>query len=714
MSAQTIQLSMPEPDIALLTFDTPDKGANVLSRSVLDELSTHLDELEKQELAGLIIISGKPGIFIAGADLREFVESLDVDEEHVVALCRRGQDLFARLSKTPFVTVAAIDGICVGGGAEFASWCDRRIMSDNPKTEFGFPEVKLGLFPGWGGTVRGPRIVGLANAVEMITSGESIDGRAAFDMGWAADIVSVEQLMSAAINLVRSEQTHQDYLDDRKVWSQPIEIPETELGFLGVTASALIGQQTKGQYPAPQAALELMLESSMASAEPACQMEAERMVKLFGTPVNASLLNVFFLTDRNKKDSGIERSGVSSRKVNRVAVIGSGIMGSGISAANIKRGIPLTLTDAAHDALARGGRTTLEEAAFDRKLKGPNVERTLELAPLLNLTTSDSELAENDLVIEAIVENGDVKKKLFARIEPLLAPGAILASNTSTIPITQLATGLAHPERFCGIHFFNPVRRMKLVEVIRGEQTADETIATAVAYAKRIGKMPVVVNDGPGFLVNRLLLPYMNEALELLSEGAEIKAIERAAKAFGMPMGPIELYDLAGLDTAVYAGRTMWEAFPERIVASPLLPAMVKAKRLGRKTGVGFYSYQNRKQRPEPDPSLAQVIAPYIRQQGEFTGEQITPRLFLPMLLEATRVLEDKIVRDPRDIDLSLIFGLGFPPFKGGLMFWADTVGAATILEMLKPLQEVGPRMEPTALLTEMAASGSKFYSAAA
>jgi enoyl-CoA hydratase/carnithine racemase len=293
MSAQTIQLSMPESDIALLTFDTPNKGANVLSRSVLAELETHLDELEKQDLAGLVIISGKPGIFIAGADLREFVESQGVDEQQVVGMCRRGQELFARLSKTSFVTVAAIDGICVGGGAELASWCDRRIMSDNPKTEFGFPEVKLGLFPGWGGTVRAPRIVGLGNAVEMITSGESVDARAAFEMGWAADIVPADQLQSAAINLVRAEQARQEYRRDREAWSLPIEIPEMELGFLGVTASAVIRQQTKGQYPAPQAALEVMLESSMVPADVACQMEAERMAKLFGTSVNASLLNVF-------------------------------------------------------------------------------------------------------------------------------------------------------------------------------------------------------------------------------------------------------------------------------------------------------------------------------------------------------------------------------------------------------------------------------------
>jgi 3-hydroxyacyl-CoA dehydrogenase/enoyl-CoA hydratase/3-hydroxybutyryl-CoA epimerase/3-hydroxyacyl-CoA dehydrogenase/enoyl-CoA hydratase/3-hydroxybutyryl-CoA epimerase/enoyl-CoA isomerase len=252
---------------------------------------------------------------------------------------------------------------------------------------------------------------------------------------------------------------------------------------------------------------------------------------------------------------------------------------------------------------------------------------------------------------------------------------------------------------------------MKLVEVIRGEQTSDETVATAVAYAKRIGKSPIVVNDGPRFLVNRLLLPYMNESLELIAEGAPIPEIERTAKKFGMPMGPITLYDVVGLDTAFYAGRTMWEAFPDRIAPSPILPGLVKAGRLGQKSGAGFFSYKNTKKRGQPDPQLAEFIEPYVKPKPRgFTQEKLTARLFLPMLLEATRVLQDRIVRDVRDIDLGLIFGLGFPPFKGGLLFWADTLGAAKIVEMLKPFAELGARMKPTPLLEKMAAEGGKFY----
>lgn len=711
-SNSTISLSYPETDIALLTLDMPGKGANILSRPVLQELSEVLDEVEQRDdLAGLIVISAKPGIFIAGADLREFAASLDTPPEETVKLCRMGQDLFARLSKTPFVTVAAIDGICVGGGAELATWCDRRVVTDNPKTEIGFPEVKLGLFPGWGGTARIPRMVGISNAVEMITSGNSIDADEAFAMGLVEDRVATDGLMEAALRMIRLESETKAYQSDRTRWSGPLTISETELGFLGATASAVIQKETKGHYPAPLAALEVMLGAAGADIETACQMEAEGMAGLFGSPINASLLNVFFLTDRNKKDTGIESENVTAQKFESVAVIGAGIMGAGIAGANLRRQIPVTISDANSEALAKGVAGVLEEVSYNKKLKKADVSRAVEFAPMLNGTDSDAEVAKCDLVIEAVVENVDVKKQIFGRLEPQLREDAVLASNTSTIPITKLAESLQRPEKFCGIHFFNPVRKMKLVEVIRGEKTSDETIASAVAYSKKLGKFPIVVNDGPGFLVNRLLLPYMNEALELVAEGAEIKRIEQVAKSFGMPMGPITLYDMVGLDTALYAGRTMWEAFPDRIAASPILPALVKAGRLGQKSGAGFFSYQNRKKRAQPDPELSQFIEPCLKdEQKSFTKDEIETRLFLPMLLEATRILDEKIVRDARDVDLGLIFGVGFPPFKGGLLFWADTLGAEKIVERLKPHEALGERMKTTSLLEHMAKENRKFY----
>lgn len=711
MADATIRLSYPESDIALLLLDAPNKGANVLSQSVLEELAAHLDTLEKRtDLAGLIIRSGKPGSFIAGADLREFAAAKDVTPEFTQQMCTRGRTLFQRLSNLPFVTVAAIDGVCLGGGAELALWCDRRIMTTSPKAQFGMPEVKLGLFPGWGGTARAPRIVGLSNAVELISGGESIDGKAAQAMGLASDVVANDQLDAAAAALVRQEQKSGQYKLDRQRWSQPINISETELMFLGATASAYIQQQTKGQYPAPLAALEVMLGAAQVDLETACQMEAEGMAQLFGTPINRALINVFFLADRNKKDPGVDRTDLKPRPIQSVSVVGAGIMGSSIAAVCVKRNLPVAITDVSPQGLAKGVQTILEEVSYNKATKGPDVKRAFEFAPLVNGTTSDAELAASDLVIEAVVENEKIKKEFFQRIEPQLRDEAILASNTSTIPIEKLAAGLKRPDRFCGIHFFNPVRKMPLVEVIRGPQTSDETVVTAVGFAKAVGKSPIVVYDGPGFLVNRALFPYLAESLELILDGVPIDQIERCAKSFGMPMGPITLYDVIGLDTAFYAGAVMYEAFPDRCVASPLMVAMVKEKRLGQKTGVGFYSYKEKKDRGRPDPTLQPILDRLVRKHDKLSDEQVTERLFFPMLLESTRILEEKKVRDPRDIDLALIYGIGFPPHKGGLLFWADSIGAAKIVERLKPYHEFGPRLQPTPLLLELAKSGKRFY----
>lgn len=717
----TLSLSYPETDIGVLTIGDPQTSANILSRQVLDSLEQLLDELDRRkDMAGLVIRSGKPGMFIAGADLKEFATWLDAPREEVTSFCRRGQQLFGRFAKSPYVTIAAIDGICVGGGAELAVWCDRRILTTRSETGFGFPEVKLGLFPGWGGTARTPRMVGLANAVELVTSGETIDARAAAVMGLANDVVETSQangsdpLLVAAIAMIRAEQKSKEFERDRERWSQPVAISETELGFLGATASAYIQQQTKGHYPAPLAALELMLNAAGVDLETACQMEADEFPKLFGSSVNRALLNVFFLRDRSKKNGGVAAD-VTPRKITAAGVVGAGVMGQGIAAANVKRGIPVALMDTDPTAIARGVQGVLNEVSYNKQIKGPDVKRAVELAPLVNGTSSDIEVSHADIIVEAIIEKPEAKQHLFARLEPLLKDETILCSNTSTIPITQLAAGLEHPERFCGLHFFNPVRQMPLVEVIRGKQTSDATIVTAAAYARTLGKSPIVMNDGPGFLVNRLLLPYMNEATLLLQEGASIKEIERAAKDFGMPMGPITLYDVVGIDVAVHAGRTMAAAFPDRVVAAAIVERLFELGRIGQKGGKGFFDYGPAKGGKPPRGTDSSEVAQLIEscRQGEkrkFSQEEITERLFLPMLVEATRVLEDKIVTDVRDVDLGLIMGIGFPPFRGGLFFWADQVGAAKIVEKLKKYSSLGKRFEITGMLSDVAGRGGRFY----
>jgi 3-hydroxyacyl-CoA dehydrogenase/enoyl-CoA hydratase/3-hydroxybutyryl-CoA epimerase/3-hydroxyacyl-CoA dehydrogenase/enoyl-CoA hydratase/3-hydroxybutyryl-CoA epimerase/enoyl-CoA isomerase len=455
-----------------------------------------------------------------------------------------------------------------------------------------------------------------------------------------------------------------------------------------------------------------MLGAAGVDVEAACEMEAVEFPKLFGSPVNRALLNVFFLHDRNKKIAG---AAASPRKITSAGIVGAGVMGQGIAAANVKRGIAVALMDANQEALNRGVKGVLNEVSYNKQIKGADVQRAVELAPLINGTLSDIELSHSDIVIEAIIEQPEAKKHLFARIEPLMKDETVLASNTSTIPITQLAEGLEHPDRFCGIHFFNPVRQMPLVEVIRSRKTNDVTIATAVTYARTLGKSPIVMNDGPGFLVNRLLLPYMNEAVLLLCEGAEIAAVDRAAKSFGMPMGPITLYDVVGIDVAVHAGRTMAEAFPDRVVPVKLVQQLVERGRIGQKAGKGFFDYGPPKSGKPPrgtdSPEVAKLIES-CRTGGpqKFSTEQLIDRLFLPMLVEATRVIDDGIVTDVRDVDLGLILGIGFPPFKGGLFFWADTVGAAKIVEKLNQYAALGKRYEPTEMLAKLAARGGKFY----
>lgn len=721
--ASSVHVTLEDGGIALVTLDVPGRSANVLSSAVLDELESVLDQwLAKNDLAGLILRSGKPGSFIVGADVKEFAAAAGkLSRDQVIALAHRGRRLFQRLSQCPMVTVVAIDGVCVGGGAELAIWCDRRVMADHPRTQFGFPEVKLGMFPGWGGTVRTPKIIGLSNAVELICSGDSVGTDQAYKMGLADDVVPPDRLLEAARQLVQAEAQLQNFLRDRQRWLQPEPLSDEELNFLAATASAYLQQQTKGQYPAPLAALEVMLSNARETdLEAACRREAEGFAELFGTPVNRALINLFLLSDRNKKDPGIAAEAaqrVQPRTVQRVGVVGAGIMGSGIAAACLRRGLSTVITDARPDALERAIPQILQEAAYDRQAGAASLDKTLELSGRLDAAVRDEPFADCDLVIEAVVENPKVKREVFGRLENVLRDDALLATNTSTIPIARLAEGLRHPQRFLGIHFFNPVRKMQLVEVIRGPQTSDEAVAAAVALAKGLKKSPVVVQDGPGFLVNRLLFPYMNEALLLLEQGAPIEAVDKAARQFGMPMGPITLFDVVGLDTALYAGGVLAEAYPDRIVQSPLLSRLVEAGRLGQKSGAGFFAYPPDKKGKSPkgvaDPAVEKdFLAPLVTQRKQFTMQQLQDRLFLPMLLEASRAVQEQVVRDPRDVDLALVLGIGFPPFKGGLLYWADSLGAAAIVEKLKPYQALGPRFAPTELLLELARTGNTFYPA--
>lgn len=694
-------------DIVAVTITVPGHRQNVMTEAFLEELGQLLDSLERQPPRGLLLASGRPGSFLAGADIERIDRLWELPEAAVKGLCDRGRQLLARLSKAAWPSVAVIAGDCVGGGLELALACDLRVATDTRETRLAAPEVKLGLLPGWGGTVRLPRLIGPGPASELVVTGEPVTGPRALTLGLVDACVSPVAAVPTALQLLEWAIADGRHHQRRQRQTAAIPLDDAEREFLEATTAALILSRTGGHYPAPLMAIETMLRGCALPAAEAAVIESEAFARLARTAVARQLVRVFRLRQRNRRDSGLaaaaEESAAEPLAIAAPAVIGAGIMGAGIVARHLRSGFSTTLVDIEADALARAVPGILDEAAWDRQRGAADQERALKLAGRLLPATSLAAAATADLVIESVIERTDLKRRVLAEIEATVPASTIICTNTSTNPIATLAEPLTDPSRFCGMHFFNPVRRMMLVEVVRGPATSDATVATVVAHAKRLGKSPVVVQDSPGFLVNRVLSPYLHEAVELLREGIDPARIDRLSRRFGMPLGPLELYDMVGLDTAFYAGLVMASAFGDRIDASPLIPAFVKAGRLGRKTGRGFYRYRGvgHDARLETvDEALAGTLEPYRLPDRAATDGEITDRLFLPMLLEALRVLDEGIVRDACDIDLAVIYALGFPAFRGGLLAWGDSLGAAEILRRLERFADLGPRMTPPASLS--------------
>jgi 3-hydroxyacyl-CoA dehydrogenase/enoyl-CoA hydratase/3-hydroxybutyryl-CoA epimerase/3-hydroxyacyl-CoA dehydrogenase/enoyl-CoA hydratase/3-hydroxybutyryl-CoA epimerase/enoyl-CoA isomerase len=712
MTAPSPALRLETRDgVGIVTFDQPGSRANTLGQAVLGELEALLAELNRRnDLTGLVLRSGKPGMFIAGADLKE-LGGARPDPEQARRVVKRGLDVIAGFEKLPFPTVAAIDGSCMGGGLELAMGCDYRLASTSPKTELGLPEVKVGLFPGWGGTQRLSRLVGPNIAAEMICSGEPARADRARQIGLVWDVVPAERLTDEAVALVQWAASDAGWKEARHRKQQPVGLTEEQASFAFAVARGQVMAKTGGQYPAPLAALDAIQKGCNLPLEEGIAVETEKFVPLVGSPVSRNLIAVFFQTTRLAKDTGSADATVQARPVRQVGVVGAGIMGAGIAGAHVRRGVPALMLDTVPAALEKGIANITKSLMGRVQIGRMSAAEAADSLAKLSTGQAIQALADRDVVIEAIVENEEAKVKLYAEIEKVLPPGAILASNTSTISITRMAKSVAEPARFAGMHFFNPVDRMQLVEVIRGEKTSDETVVTLVALARRIGKTPIVVRDCPGFLVNRILFPYINESLLLLEEGVPPRALDKAATAFGMPMGPVTLNDVVGLDTSLYAGQVVNSAFADRAVPTRILNELVSAGRLGQKSGAGFYSYA-KGSRGADDPALAGILAKCRRPGGraDLSAEEIQDRLFLPMLTEATRVLAEGIVREPGDVDMGLILGIGFPPFRGGILRWADTLGIPTVLQKLKKYEALGPRFAPTEMLRRLAAEGRGFY----
>jgi 3-hydroxyacyl-CoA dehydrogenase/enoyl-CoA hydratase/carnithine racemase len=705
--------------IVVLSFAVPEHRQNVLTPGALADLAAVWDDLEAAGGAGLprgvVIRSARPGSFFAGADLGRLEGLAAMPAAEIERLCDAGRGLFARLSRAAWPSVAVIDGVCLGGGLELALACDFRVATDEPHTSLGLPEVKLGLLPGWGGTVRLPRLIGPGPAVEFAVSGEPVDGPTAARLGLVDACVPAAATLESARRLVERQAVDPGIVAARRRrQAEPVALDPQEREFLEATAAAVILGRTGGHYPAPPAILRTILAGADVAADAAARIESRAFADLARTPVSTNLVRVFRSGERNRRDPGVAAIDAAAEppRVAAPAVVGAGIMGAGIAAAHLRAGFGVSLVDASAEAIATGVPAILEEAAWDRATKRTDPARALELAGRVAAGTRLAAIAGADFVVESVTERPDVKRQVLAEIERTVGPVAIIATNTSTNPIARLAEALGEPARFCGLHFFNPVRRMTLVEVVRGPATSDATVAAAVAHAKHLGKCPIVVRDGPGFLVNRVLMPYLHEAVEMVRAGVAPERVDRAARGFGMPMGPIELYDMIGLDTAFYAGLVLNAAFGDRIEASPVIPALVKAGLLGRKSGAGFYRYHAGGAKPRlagPDPAAAEIVARYALPARAETDRTIVDRLLLPMLLEALRALDEGIVRDPRDVDLAVIHALGFPPFRGGLFAWADGLGAAEVVRRLEPLADLGPRMLPTARLLTVARDGGRF-----
>jgi len=706
-----LKLDVLKDGIALITFDQPGSRANTLGQAVLVDFDAVLRQVESRtDVRGLIFQSGKPGMFIAGADLKELGSAED-NPEQTRKWVEYGLAIIARFEALPYPTVAVIDGACMGGGLEVALGFDYRLAGTNPKTELGFPEVKIGLYPGWGGTQRLTRLIGPNLAIELICTGDAVKADKAKTLGIVFDTVPSERLQEEALRLLDWSRQSEDWRQARRRKQQPVGLSEEQLTFTYAVARGQVLSKTKGQFPAPLAALDAIVKGCNLPLDEGLKVETNGFVPLVGSPISKNLIAIFFMTQRLQKDPGVADPSIQPRAVERVGVLGAGIMGAGIAGAHLRRSVPVLMLDSEAKALEKGVASIAKVMQSRIEIGKMTAEDMLKAMTLLNTTQTLAMMSERDVVIEAVVENEAVKTETYRQLQSILKPEAILASNTSTISISRMAQATARPEQFAGMHFFNPVDRMQLVEVIRGERTSDQTVVTLVALAKRIGKSPIVVRDCPGFLVNRILFPYLNESLVLLEEGADPRALDKAATAFGMPMGPVTLNDLVGLDTSLYAGQVVNRAFADRAKDSRILQELVKAGRLGQKSGAGFYSYA-KGSRGQDDPAFAAILEKCRTGKRNIDQEEIADRLFLPMLTEASRVLMEGIVRAPADVDMGLILGIGFPPQRGGLLRWADSLGMPNVLAKLKRYESLGPRFQPTEQMRQLAATNKGFYGA--
>jgi 3-hydroxyacyl-CoA dehydrogenase/enoyl-CoA hydratase/3-hydroxybutyryl-CoA epimerase len=693
--------------LATLTFDSPDRKVNVFTRAAFQELERVIEELAgRKDIGCLILLSGKPGNFIAGADVEEIARVTDPVEAE--AGSRVGHRLFSAWEGLPFPTVAAIRGVCLGGGLEISLASTYRVASDRPDTRMGLPEVRLGILPGWGGSTRLPRRIGIAEALDLILTGRTVAGRKALKLGLIdallPDARFLDQVRDFALARLDTPRRQEGGAGFKELLLEKNPVGRKIL-FDQARKKTL--ETTHGHYPAPLRAIEVVRVGIEDGPRAGFDAEARAVAELATSRTAKNLIHVFRLTEDAKKENGLP--GAAPREVHATAVLGAGVMGGGIAQLiAAETDLPVRMKDVNDGALASGMQHVAQlftKQVERRRLTQPEARRKMShILPTLDYTG----FGRADLVVEAIVENMSVKQDVFAETAKHVAEGAVLASNTSSLSIAGIGARTPHRERVVGMHFFNPVHKMPLVEVIAPEGGDPAAVNTVFAFTRKLGKTPVLVKDTPGFLVNRLLMFYSTEALWLLDAGYKIEDLDRAMTDWGMPMGPMALTDEVGIDVATKVAHILHDAFSERLPLPGWLDRAPQSGRLGAKNRKGFYLYEGR-ERKGPDPSVYPLLGLQPRVENPEPGA-IVDRMVLPMVNEAARCLEEGVVRSAADLDLSLIFGTGFPPFRGGLCRWADQEGLGRILATLERLEtSVGDRFRPSDALHKTAEAGG-FY----
>ncbi len=696
-----------------LQFDQPDSKANVFTESALTELDRVTQDLAaRKDIKGVVVTSAKAEIFIAGADL-SLIKGLDTIDK-ALAGCTAGQQAIHRFSKLPFETVAAIGGACLGGGFELALACKKRIASDSKGVKIGLPEVNLGILPGFGGSVRLPRLIPLMGALDLILSGKQLDGTRAYKAGCVDAVLPLQDFNERAVIWAKANYGK----PGRRVHTFMTRLMEMAplRGYVFSQArksvdKTLAKMSAKGKMPAPYRILDLLADIHGLDVEEALKREAKAFSLLAVTPVSKRIIELFQLTEGVKKWNGVGPE-TQAKKVERAAVLGAGVMGGGIAWAFANKDIPVRMKDLNNDAVALGYQQAAENFGFALKKRRMTKNQFMGKMGKISGTLDYSGLKIVDVVVEAVVENMDVKKKVLAETENYISENCVLASNTSSLSITEMQSACKRPENVAGFHFFNPVSRMPLIEVIAGAQTSKETVATLFELAKKLGKTPIVVKDGPGFLVNRLLLPYMNEAMFLLDEGVGAERIDKVMLEFGMPMGPLRLVDEVGIDVGAKVAKILNNAFGARAQASPLSDLVVKSGRLGKKNGKGFYLYENGKE-VGLDESMREVIKPSSARSVSLSDAELVQRMTYPMINEAALALAEGVVKTPGEVDLGMIMGTGFAPFRGGLLRYADAETPEKVVAALEKFSAAGggERLKPNQALIDISRKGGFYLS---